>query len=202
VELITAGPRETDPAKLKAAYSQLNDLLLDEASSFDHRSRRRTLLAKSNIPGHRMDRHESPWYVTPGLLERVARPYRCLHRRQDHRSQGISRARSRARANHPAIKQAGFAARTCISGGVELASPRRVDARSARRSGDRPRARALAVTTDSLGNPLEEGDRAPGSHRHLPPLSNVPGRRSTAVREAPGSVPHELALSRRTSSAR
>src|SRR5712691_7082090 len=54
---------ETDPAKLKAAYSQLNDLELDEAFVFLITISPPTLLAKSNIQGIVWTAHESPWYV-------------------------------------------------------------------------------------------------------------------------------------------
>jgi len=63
VQLITTGATETDPAKLKDAYSQLNDLLLDEAFVFLITISPPTLLAKSNIQGIAWTAHESPWYV-------------------------------------------------------------------------------------------------------------------------------------------
>jgi peptide/nickel transport system substrate-binding protein len=63
VQLITTGATETDPAKIKNAYSQLNDLLLDEAFVFLITISPPTLLAKSNIQGIAWTAHESPWYV-------------------------------------------------------------------------------------------------------------------------------------------
>jgi peptide/nickel transport system substrate-binding protein len=63
IELITTGATETDPVKLKAAYSQLNDLVLDEAFVFLVTISPPTLLAKSNIQGITWTAHESPWYV-------------------------------------------------------------------------------------------------------------------------------------------
>jgi ABC-type transport system substrate-binding protein len=63
VQLITAGASETDPAKLKEAYSQLNDLLLDESFVFLTTIAPPTLLAKSNVQGIAWTAHETPWYV-------------------------------------------------------------------------------------------------------------------------------------------
>jgi peptide/nickel transport system substrate-binding protein len=63
VQLITTGATETDPTKLKAAYSQLNDLVLDEAFVFLVTISPPTLLARSNVQGIAWTAHESPWYV-------------------------------------------------------------------------------------------------------------------------------------------
>jgi len=63
VQLITTGATETDPAKIKSAYSQLNDLLLDEAFVFLITISPPTLVAKSNIQSIAWTAHESPWYV-------------------------------------------------------------------------------------------------------------------------------------------
>jgi peptide/nickel transport system substrate-binding protein len=62
VSLITAGATETDPAKLKATYSQLNDLVLDEDFVFLVTISPPLLLAKSNVQGIQWTAHESPWY--------------------------------------------------------------------------------------------------------------------------------------------
>jgi peptide/nickel transport system substrate-binding protein len=63
VQLITIGATETDPAKLKAAYSQLNDLLLDEVFVFPISIAPPLLLARSNVQGIHWTAHESPWYA-------------------------------------------------------------------------------------------------------------------------------------------
>ncbi|HEY1291917.1 MAG TPA: ABC transporter substrate-binding protein [Chloroflexota bacterium] len=62
VSLITTGATETDPAKLKAAYSQLNDLVLDENFVFLITVSPPLMLAKSNVQGIQWTAHESPWY--------------------------------------------------------------------------------------------------------------------------------------------
>ena len=62
VSLITAGATETDPAKLKATYSELNDLVLDENFVFLITVSPPLLLAKSNVQGIQWTAHESPWY--------------------------------------------------------------------------------------------------------------------------------------------
>lgn len=62
VQLITTGATETDPAKLKAAYSQLNDLLLDQVFVFPITIAPPLLLARSNVHGIAWTTHESPWY--------------------------------------------------------------------------------------------------------------------------------------------
>jgi peptide/nickel transport system substrate-binding protein len=63
VKLISTGATETDPAKLKDAYSQLNDLILDEAFVFMISIAPPLLLAKSNVQGIQWTAHESPWYA-------------------------------------------------------------------------------------------------------------------------------------------
>jgi peptide/nickel transport system substrate-binding protein len=67
VQLITAGATETDPAKLKDAYSQLNDLVLDESFVFLITISPPTILAKSNVQGIAWTAHESPWYANAWL---------------------------------------------------------------------------------------------------------------------------------------
>jgi peptide/nickel transport system substrate-binding protein len=62
-ELITTGATSSDPAKLEDTYSQLNDLLLDEAFVFLITVSPPMLLAKSTIQGIAWTAHESPWYV-------------------------------------------------------------------------------------------------------------------------------------------
>jgi peptide/nickel transport system substrate-binding protein len=62
VSLISTGATETDPAKLKAAYSQLNDLVLDEDFVFLVTVSPPLMLAKSNVQGIQWTAHESPWY--------------------------------------------------------------------------------------------------------------------------------------------
>ena len=62
VQLITTGATETDPAKLKTAYSQLNDLLLDEVFVFPISIAPPLLLARTNVHGIQWTAHESPWY--------------------------------------------------------------------------------------------------------------------------------------------
>jgi peptide/nickel transport system substrate-binding protein len=67
VQLITTGATETDAAKLKDAYSQLNDLVLDEAFVFLITISPPTLVAASNVRGIQWTAHESPWYVNTWL---------------------------------------------------------------------------------------------------------------------------------------
>ena len=67
VELITAGATETDPAKLKQTYSQLNDLVLDESFVFLVTISPPTYLAKTNVQGIEWTAHESLWYVDTWL---------------------------------------------------------------------------------------------------------------------------------------
>jgi peptide/nickel transport system substrate-binding protein len=67
VQLITTGATETDPGKLKEAYSQLNNLVLDEAFVFFLTVSPPTLLATSNVQGIAWTAHESPWYVDTWL---------------------------------------------------------------------------------------------------------------------------------------
>ena len=62
MELINTGATETDPAKLKTAYSQLNDLLLDEAVVFLVTVFPPLRLARGNVHGIQWTAHESPWY--------------------------------------------------------------------------------------------------------------------------------------------
>jgi peptide/nickel transport system substrate-binding protein len=62
VQLITTGATETDPGKLKMAYSQLNDLLLDEAFVFPISIAPPLMLAKAKVQGIQWTAHESPWY--------------------------------------------------------------------------------------------------------------------------------------------
>jgi peptide/nickel transport system substrate-binding protein len=62
VQLINTGATETDPAKLKAAYSALNDLLLDEVFVFPISIAPPLLLARSKVQGLQWTAHESPWY--------------------------------------------------------------------------------------------------------------------------------------------
>jgi peptide/nickel transport system substrate-binding protein len=62
VQLITTGATETDPSKLKAAYTQLNDLLLDQVFVFPISISPPLLLAKANVHGVQWTAHESPWY--------------------------------------------------------------------------------------------------------------------------------------------
>ena len=63
VQLITDGATETDPDKLKTAYSQeLNDLVLDQDFVFLITVSPPLLLAKSNVQGIQWTAHESPWY--------------------------------------------------------------------------------------------------------------------------------------------
>ena len=66
-QLITIGATETDPAKLKDAYSQLNDLVLDESFVFLVTISPPTLLAKNTVQGIEWTAHESPWYVNTWL---------------------------------------------------------------------------------------------------------------------------------------
>jgi peptide/nickel transport system substrate-binding protein len=63
VQLITTGATETDPAKLKTAYSQLNDLVLDEAFVFLVTVSPPLMLARSKVQGIQWTAHESPLYV-------------------------------------------------------------------------------------------------------------------------------------------
>lgn len=63
VQLISTGATETDPGKLKDAYSQLNDLVLDESFVFLITISPPTMLAKSNVQGIAWTAHESPWYA-------------------------------------------------------------------------------------------------------------------------------------------
>jgi peptide/nickel transport system substrate-binding protein len=63
VQLITAGATETDPAKLKDTYSQLNDLVLDQDFVFLISISPPTLLASQKVQGIKWTAHESPWYV-------------------------------------------------------------------------------------------------------------------------------------------
>jgi peptide/nickel transport system substrate-binding protein len=67
VQLINTGATETDPAKLKDAYSQLNDLVLDEAFVYLITISPPTLLASPNVQGLAWTAHESPWYVNTWL---------------------------------------------------------------------------------------------------------------------------------------
>src|SRR5439155_558493 len=67
VQLITGGATETDPARLKDAYSQLNDLVLDESFVFLITISPPTMLAKANVQGIAWTAHESPWYVNTWL---------------------------------------------------------------------------------------------------------------------------------------
>ena len=67
VKLISTGATETDPAKLKAAYSQLNDLILDEAFVFMVTVSPPLILARSNVQGIQWTAHESPWYAETSL---------------------------------------------------------------------------------------------------------------------------------------
>jgi len=66
-QLITTGATETDPAKLKDAYAQLNDLVLDESFVFLITISPPTMLAKANVRGIEWTAHESPWYVNTWL---------------------------------------------------------------------------------------------------------------------------------------
>jgi peptide/nickel transport system substrate-binding protein len=61
--LITAGASETDPAKLKEIYNQLNDILLEDAFVWMVTIAPPTLLARTNVQGVQWTAHESPWYV-------------------------------------------------------------------------------------------------------------------------------------------
>jgi ABC-type transport system substrate-binding protein len=67
VQLITTGATETDAAKLKDAYGQLNDLVLDESFVFFLTISPPTLVAKNNVQGIAWTAHESPWYVNAWL---------------------------------------------------------------------------------------------------------------------------------------
>ena len=67
VQLITDGATETDPAKLKDTYSQMNDLLLDEAFVFLITISPPNYLAAANVMGVQWTAHESPWYVNTWL---------------------------------------------------------------------------------------------------------------------------------------
>ena len=67
VELIGIGATETDPAKLKQAYGELNDLVLDEAFVFLITVSPPTLLVTSKVQGIAWTAHESPWYVDTWL---------------------------------------------------------------------------------------------------------------------------------------
>jgi peptide/nickel transport system substrate-binding protein len=67
VQLISTGATETDPAKLKDAYSQLNDLVLDESFVYLITISPPTILAKSNVQGIAWTAHESPWYANTWL---------------------------------------------------------------------------------------------------------------------------------------
>jgi peptide/nickel transport system substrate-binding protein len=67
VSLITTGATETDPAKLKAAYSELNDLVLDQNFVFLITVSPPLMLAKSNVQGIQWTAHESPWYSDVSL---------------------------------------------------------------------------------------------------------------------------------------
>jgi peptide/nickel transport system substrate-binding protein len=67
VKLISTGATETDPTKLKAAYSQLNDLILDEAFVFMVTVSPPLILARSNVQGIQWTAHESPWYAETSL---------------------------------------------------------------------------------------------------------------------------------------
>jgi len=69
VQLITTGATETDPAKLKMAYSQLNDLILDEDFVFLVTVSPPLMLAKANVQGIQWTAHESPWYSDVWLAQ-------------------------------------------------------------------------------------------------------------------------------------
>jgi peptide/nickel transport system substrate-binding protein len=62
VQLISTGATESDPTKLKAAYSQLNDLFLDESFAFMVTIAPPLMLARANVQGIQWTAHESPWY--------------------------------------------------------------------------------------------------------------------------------------------
>jgi ABC-type transport system substrate-binding protein len=66
-QLITTGATETDAARIRAAYSELNDLILDESFVFFVTVAPPTLLAKSSVQGIEWTAHESPWYVNTWL---------------------------------------------------------------------------------------------------------------------------------------
>ena len=66
-QLIAIGATESDPARLKEAYSQLNDLVLDEAFVHFISVSPPSLLARSNVHGITWTAHESPWYVDTWL---------------------------------------------------------------------------------------------------------------------------------------
>ncbi|HEY3059880.1 MAG TPA: ABC transporter substrate-binding protein [Chloroflexota bacterium] len=66
-QLITIGATETDPAKLRDAYAQLNDLVLDESFVFLITVSPPTMLAKATVQGIEWTAHESPWYVNTWL---------------------------------------------------------------------------------------------------------------------------------------
>jgi peptide/nickel transport system substrate-binding protein len=63
-KLINTAASETDLAKAKATYAQLNDLLLDESFVFLITVSPPTLLAKTTVQGIAWTAHESPWYAT------------------------------------------------------------------------------------------------------------------------------------------
>src|SRR5262249_43538446 len=67
VSLITAGATETDPSQLKAVYSQLNDLVLDEDFVFLVTVSPPLMLAKANVKGIQWTTHESPIYAETWL---------------------------------------------------------------------------------------------------------------------------------------
>ncbi len=67
VQLITQGATETDPAKLKQVYSQLNDLVLDESFVYLITISPPTYLARTNVQGVHWTAHESLWYADAWL---------------------------------------------------------------------------------------------------------------------------------------
>ncbi|MBV8083332.1 MAG: ABC transporter substrate-binding protein [Chloroflexi bacterium] len=68
VNLVAAATTETDPAKQKQIYSQLNDLILDESfAMLITQATGSTYIARSGVNNLVWTAHESPWYVDTWL---------------------------------------------------------------------------------------------------------------------------------------
>jgi peptide/nickel transport system substrate-binding protein len=68
VQLLNDAAKETDLAKQRALYSQMNDLLLDESFvAFVAPTTSSSYIARSNIQGISWTAHESPWYSETAL---------------------------------------------------------------------------------------------------------------------------------------
>ncbi|MBV9326852.1 MAG: ABC transporter substrate-binding protein [Chloroflexi bacterium] len=68
VQLMNDAAKETDVAKQRALYSQMNDLLLDESFvAFVAPTTSSSYIARSNVQGIAWTAHESPWYTEAWL---------------------------------------------------------------------------------------------------------------------------------------